>query len=74
MRTIAIALILVAAVTSAEARTKKTVIVQYETDHGWSEGLCRTVDFFAASEPAIAIAGMIIQKRPTNIAMAPVTL
>ena len=50
MRTIAIALILVTAVTSAEARTKKTVIVQYETDHGWSEGLCRTVDFFAASE------------------------
>ena len=31
-------------------------------------------DFFSASEPAIAIAGMIIQKRPTNIAMAPVRL
>jgi len=30
--------------------------------------------FFAASDPAIAIAGMIIQKRPTSIAMAPVTL
>src|SRR5262245_48150617 len=31
-------------------------------------------DFFAASEPAMAIVGMIIQKRPTNIAMAPVRL
>ena len=31
-------------------------------------------DFFAASEPAIAMAGMIIQKRPTNIATAPVML
>ena len=31
-------------------------------------------DFFAASEPAIAMAGMIIQKRPTSIAMAPVRL
>src|SRR4029077_4403069 len=31
-------------------------------------------DFLAASEPAIAIAGMIIQNRPTPIAMAPVTL
>ena len=30
--------------------------------------------FFAASEPAIAMAGMIIQKRPTSMAMAPVTL
>src|SRR5262249_6322509 len=30
--------------------------------------------FLAASEPAIAIAGMIIQKRPTNIATAPVRL
>ena len=26
------------------------------------------IDFLAASEPAIAMAGMIIQKRPTNIA------
>ena len=32
------------------------------------------IDFLAASEPAIAMAGMIIQNRPTNIAMAPVTL
>src|SRR5207253_2393426 len=32
------------------------------------------IDFFAASEPAIAIAGTIIQKRPTNIATAPVRL
>ena len=32
------------------------------------------IDFFSASEPAIAIAGMIIQKRPTSIAMAPVRL
>ena len=31
-------------------------------------------DFLAASEPAIAMAGMIIQKRPTNIAIAPVRL
>ena len=31
-------------------------------------------DFFSASEPAIAMAGMIIQKRPTNIATAPVRL
>src|SRR5262245_19677948 len=31
-------------------------------------------DFFAASEPAIAIVGMIIQKRLTNIAIAPVML
>src|SRR6478735_6331376 len=31
-------------------------------------------DFLSASDPAIAIAGMIIQKRPTSIAMAPVTL
>ena len=31
-------------------------------------------DFFAASDPAIAIAGTIIQKRPTNIATAPVML
>ena len=30
--------------------------------------------FLAASEPAIAMAGMIIQKRPTNIATAPVML
>ncbi len=30
--------------------------------------------FFAASEPAMAMAGMIIQKRPTSIATAPVTL
>jgi hypothetical protein len=50
MRSILITLALVAGVASAEARTKKTVIVQYQTDHGWSEGLCRTVDFFAASE------------------------
>ena len=28
-------------------------------------------DFLAASEPAIAMVGMIIQKRPTNIATAP---
>jgi len=32
------------------------------------------IDFYSASEPAIAMAGMIIQKRPTSIAMAPVTL
>src|SRR5262249_22885071 len=32
------------------------------------------IDFLAASEPAIAIAGMIIQKRPTSIAAAPVKL
>ena len=32
------------------------------------------IDFFAASEPAIAIAGTIIQKRPMNIATAPVML
>ncbi len=32
------------------------------------------IDFFAASEPAIAIAGMIIQNRPMNIATAPVML
>src|ERR1700730_4953568 len=31
-------------------------------------------DFLAASEPAIAMAGMIIQKRPTAIATAPVML
>jgi hypothetical protein len=31
-------------------------------------------DFLLASEPAIAIVGMIIQKRPTNIAIAPVML
>src|SRR5262249_29037721 len=31
-------------------------------------------DFFSASEPAIAMAGMIIQKRPTNMATAPVML
>ena len=31
-------------------------------------------DFLAAREPAIAMAGMIIQKRPTNIATAPVRL
>src|SRR5215467_9940216 len=30
--------------------------------------------FFAASEPAIAMAGTIIMKRPTNIATAPVIL
>ena len=30
--------------------------------------------FLAASEPAIAIAGMIMKKRPTNIATAPVVL
>jgi hypothetical protein len=50
MRSILIAVALAAATTSAEARTNKTIIVQYETGHGWSEGLCRTVDFFAASE------------------------
>jgi hypothetical protein len=50
MRNILIAVALAAAVASTEARTKKTVIVQYQTDHGWSEGLCRTVDFYAASE------------------------
>ena len=32
------------------------------------------IDFFLASEPAMAMAGMIIQNRPTNIAMAPVRL
>ena len=31
-------------------------------------------DFFAASAPAIAIAGTIMKKRPTNIATAPVIL
>ncbi len=31
-------------------------------------------DFFSASEPAIAMAGMIMKKRPTNIATAPVML
>src|ERR1700704_726968 len=31
-------------------------------------------DFLAASEPAIAMAGMIIQNRPTNIATAPARL
>src|SRR5262249_12498185 len=31
-------------------------------------------DFLLASEPAIAIVGMIIMKRPTNIATAPVML
>src|SRR6266700_4251784 len=31
-------------------------------------------DFLAASEPAIAIAGMIMKKRPTNIALAKVRL
>src|SRR5215470_3581792 len=30
--------------------------------------------FLAASEPAIAMAGMIIQKRPTSMATAPVVL
>ena len=30
--------------------------------------------FLAASEPAIAMAGMIMKKRPTNIATAPVVL
>ena len=30
--------------------------------------------FLAASEPAIAMVGMIIQNRPTNIATAPVRL
>ena len=30
--------------------------------------------FFAARDPAMAIAGMIIQKRPTYIATAPVRL
>ena len=30
--------------------------------------------FFSAKAPAIAIAGTIIKKRPTNIAMAPVVL
>ena len=42
----------------------------------WS-GTCRSTAatvFFCASEPAIAIAGMIIQKRPTSIASAPVML
>src|ERR1700759_3301045 len=42
------------------------VVGNVPADGGW--------DFFAASEPAIAIAGMIIQKRPMNIATAPVTL
>ena len=37
-------------------------------------GRRRAPIFLAASEPAIAMAGMIIQKRPTSIAMAPVTL
>ena len=32
------------------------------------------MDFLPASEPAIAIAGTIMKKRPTNIATAPVTL
>ena len=32
------------------------------------------MDFFAAREPAIAIAGMIIQNRPTSMATAPVML
>jgi hypothetical protein len=50
MRNILIAVALGATAASVEARTKKTVIVQHETDHGWSEGLCRTIDFFAASE------------------------
>src|SRR5262249_9344850 len=31
-------------------------------------------DFFSASEPAMAMAGMIIQNRPTSIATAPVRL
>src|ERR1700686_2470525 len=31
-------------------------------------------NFLAASEPAIAMVGMIIQNRPTNIAIAPVAL
>ena len=31
-------------------------------------------DFFAASEPAIAIAGTIMKKRPTNIELASVRL
>src|SRR5258706_4488537 len=31
-------------------------------------------NFFPASEPAIAIAGMIMKKRPTNIATPPVML
>src|SRR5262249_42650843 len=29
------------------------------------------IDFFSASEPAIAMAGVIIQNRPTSIAQAP---
>ena len=32
------------------------------------------IDFFAASEPAIAIAGTIMKKRPTNIELARVRL
>jgi hypothetical protein len=32
------------------------------------------IDFLAASEPAIAVVGMIIQNRPTNIAIAPLRL
>src|SRR6185437_12993993 len=32
------------------------------------------IDFFSASEPAIAIAGTIMKKRPTNIALASVRL
>ena len=32
------------------------------------------IDFFATSEPAIAMAGMITKKRPTNIARPPVRL
>ena len=32
------------------------------------------IDFLAASEPAIAIAGTIMKKRPTNIALASVRL
>ena len=31
-------------------------------------------DFLLASEPAIAIVGMIMMNRPTNIAIAPVML
>jgi len=31
-------------------------------------------DFLPDNEPAIAMAGMIIQKRPTSIAIAPVML
>ena len=32
------------------------------------------IDFFSASEPAIAMAGTIMKNRPTNIAIAPVRL